>query len=90
MSEFEVTCKVEKGERDIAGGEDCFCYYTQPNYEERIVRCKDCKFYDTTGVYTDYTRDLQEQNCYHFKDYEGSPMPVEPDGFCSWGERRDD
>lgn len=59
------------------------------NVHERIVRCKDCKFYDTEGVYTDYTRELQENNCYHFKDYEGSPMPVGPDGFCAWGELRE-
>lgn len=78
--EFEVTCKVTKGERDIAYGEDCYCYYTQPNYNERIVRCRDCGA-DTTpdGVRLNYRRYCILQD-----------RIVEPNGFCAWGEVRDD
>ena len=42
---------------------------------ERVVRCRDCKFY------------LKEHKwCYYFEDSEFCP---EPDGFCAWGERSD-
>lgn len=38
----EYTCAVVKGERNIAYGDDCYCHYTKVNYEEPIVRCRDC------------------------------------------------
>ena len=44
---------------------------------EQIVRCKDCKHVDdyyTTPLY-----------CYR----QTPGRPVEPDGFCAWGERMD-
>lgn len=57
-------------------------------YNEFIVRCKDCKFayemddgmYDCIGhlVETwDYYNDCPKEN------------PVEPNGYCAWGERSD-
>ena len=55
---------------------------------ERVVRCRDCKFsfegtngkLDCFGPLTtswDYQHDVYKEN------------PVEPDGFCAWGERMD-
>lgn len=43
---------------------------------ETIVRCRDCK----------YQRDCY---CDHPKGaYMNAILPVEPDGFCKWGERK--
>lgn len=90
MTEFEVTCKVEKGERNIAYGEDCYCYYTQPNYNERIVRCRDCKY--SQLVFNTFTGFVERQ-CFGYLvttwDYENDkPLNnlVSDNSFCSWGE----
>lgn len=40
---------------------------------ERIVRCRDCRYYKT-NTYSHFTCELLT---FH----------VEPDGFCAWGER---
>ena len=74
---------------------------------ERIVRCRDCKFYTPESM----TREEREFGVYenvwepggcfnpsrcsstwdHIKE---QMVPVgidtDPDGFCKWGERRDD
>jgi hypothetical protein len=43
---------------------------------EEIVRCRDCEYYD------DYT------GCCTRRD-NIAPMAATPDGFCAWGERRE-
>ena len=43
---------------------------------ERIVRCRDCKFYEP-NTYSHFTCELLT---FH----------VEPDGFCAWGVRGED
>lgn len=43
---------------------------------ERIVRCRDCKYYEP-NTYSHFTCELLT---FH----------VDPDGFCAWGERRED
>lgn len=43
---------------------------------ERIVRCRDCKYYEP-NTYSHFTCELLT---FH----------VEPDGFCAWGVRRED
>lgn len=46
--------------------------------EGEIVRCRDCRYYDTENRF----RDMRFcQNLAHY---------AEPDGFCAWGERRTD
>lgn len=59
--------------------------------EEEVVRCRDCKHFcdgrrDTAIGWVDvFTCDSEQWSTV-------SLMPsheVEPDGFCSWGERRD-
>lgn len=42
-----------------------------------IVRCRDCKWFDTH---------TEPNLCYRLDNGE----PVEPDGFCAWGEREVD
>lgn len=58
---------------------ECIYQYTDAGqwgvqWDEEIVRCRDCKFY------------LEEHKwCYHFEDSEFCP---ESNGFCAWGKRR--
>ena len=72
---------------------------------ERIVRCRDCKFYTPEsmtreergfGVYEDVWEPggcFNPERCSHGGDPFGEWYVVgintEPDGFCAWGERRD-
>lgn len=89
MADFECTCSITKGERALAWGDDCYCYYPKPNYTERIVRCRDCKFgvpepngksvvcFGRLVETWDYENGCEKEN------------HVEPDGFCSWGEPRE-
>ena len=55
---------------------------------EEVVRCRDCK-------HAVEHCDTEKLDCKHFSQwdyYEDEPghWPVEPDGFCAWGERRDE
>lgn len=44
----------------------------------KVVRCRDCRFYEETG------------NCNWFECSScGLLAEVEPDGFCAWGERKE-
>lgn len=50
-----------------------------------IVQCRDCKYSTEEGITTE---------CYfcHLPRWNTNPMdasPVEPDGFCAWGKRRE-
>lgn len=59
-----------------------YIYDYTPNKQHRkepIVRCRDCRFYEETG------------NCNWFECSScGLLAEVAPDGFCAWGERRDE
>ena len=53
---------------------------------ERVVRCRDCK-------HAVEHCDTEKLDCTHFSPwdyYEDEPghWPVEPDGFCAWGEEK--
>ena len=72
------------------GAETCIEYEPMPE----VVRCRDCahahEFDDADEGYAEYAGKL---DCRHFAQwdyYDDVPgsWPVEPDGFCSWGERR--
>ena len=59
---------------------------------ERIVRCRDCKHGD---AFCDSSSHAGMIDCMHFAqwDYyndEPGVCPVEPDGFCAWGEPREE
>lgn len=45
-----------------------------------VVRCKDCKYYETH-------RPIHKKVC---EKNEGHLIPMQPDDFCSYGERRKD
>lgn len=58
---------------------------------ERVVRCRDCKHGEP---FCDSSRHAGMIDCLHFAQwdyYDDEPgvCPVEPDGFCAWGEGRD-
>ena len=56
---------------------------------KEIVRCKDCKHYrfvDRTTIFKDNCHN--DSFCLRFVD--GKRMEVEPDGFCAWGEGKDE
>ena len=87
MSEY--ICEREDTRLTVKADGDA-CEFTLPSWTQReeIVRCRDCRYahemldgmYDCFGHLAttwDYYSDEPKQN------------PVEPDGFCAWGERRE-
>ena len=51
---------------------------------EEIVRCRDCKHYYEAEDY--HPQGIYDRRCCkYFDTYDDE---VEPDGFCSWGERK--
>lgn len=61
------------------------CEYSDEMHQviERVVRCKNCKYYDHEDLFDDEmwwcTRGASDENVFE----------VEPDGFCAWGEMKD-
>lgn len=54
-----------------------------------IVRCRDCmhyRFVDRSDIFHDERHN--DRFCLRFVD--GKRMEVEPEGFCAWGERKND
>lgn len=46
---------------------------------QEVVRCRDCFFYDEST-----------NTCSQFIEEVGNiPSPVDPDGFCAWGEGKE-
>lgn len=54
-----------------------------------IVRCRDCKHCREHDMRA-YGGDRDQLLCHHFSMSSGAGWPVEPDGFCAWGERKGD
>lgn len=54
---------------------------------EGVVRCKDCKHYRNhpNGLCYMHTEPYENK-----KGFKGDAVCVEPDDFCSYGERKDD
>ena len=53
----------------------------------QIVRCKDCKYYRNHPNGLCYLHTKQKEN---ERGYSGEAVCVEPDDFCSYGERREE
>ena len=53
---------------------------------EEIVRCRDCKHYDDNTISCDYFAHAEYDEVLGY--YVDVLEPVEPDGFCKWGERK--
>lgn len=61
-------------------------YKWATEYREPIVRCRDCKYLEANK----YGYEIAEDDCgciYWDADF---ALGVAPDGFCAWGERRDE
>ena len=56
---------------------------------EYIVRCRDCKHMHAVRSW--YSDNLVDE-CWLHANHENAlgRYPTEPNGFCAWGERRDD
>lgn len=53
-----------------------------------VVRCKDCKYFSAVD-----NRFYKTQECYRIMIPDGDedfPIDTTEDGFCSWGERKED
>lgn len=52
---------------------------------EPIVRCRDCKYYDDEP-------DLESSDpeCWRDPEHRGQSVWTSPNGFCAWGERREE
>ena len=56
---------------------------------EEIVRCRDCKYMHTVRSWLG----MDVDECWLHADRESGALGkerTEPDGFCKWGERRED
>lgn len=87
-------CKAEKKDHngcwcracwvdDMLDEVDCF----QPADVAPVVRCKDCKHYRNYPNGLCYLHTEPKTNA---RGYSGEAVCVEPDDFCSYGERKDD
>ena len=65
-----------------AGGECDFGALHEP-----IVRCRDCKHYDDVVVGCEHFSHSEYDKTFGY--YVDVLEPVEPDGFCKWGERKE-
>lgn len=53
----------------------------------KVVRCRDCKWYhNANDKYFPRTCDHWSEMFSHYEDWES----VDENGFCSWGERKDE
>lgn len=91
MSRLIDADKLEK--QEYWGNERCFDYVDAEDIDNAptvdavpVVRCKDCKHY----------RNYQNGLCYlhtepktNARGYSGDAVCVEPDDFCSYGEKKD-
>ena len=81
MSEY--ICEREDTRLTVKTDGDA-CEFTLPSWtqKEEIVRCRDCRHYELhPGGIDACNREHEESDWY---------MIVEPGGFCSWGERKQD
>ena len=53
---------------------------------EEIVRCRDCKHFTPKGT---YKFENGKTNADYCKYVRGWMMQITPDGYCKWGERKD-
>ena len=70
-------CETLKGKIENSWAETCMAYRRKERFAE-VVRCKDCKYGNTT------MKLLPGEVCCEFHDF----TLVKADDFCSCGERR--
>lgn len=91
MSRLIDADKLEK--QEYWGNERCFDYVDAEDIDNAptvdavpVVRCKDCKHYRNYPNGLCYLHTEPKSNA---RGYSGEAVCVEPDDFCSYGERKD-
>lgn len=80
----EYVCELTDDYPDVPFGSDDYSGTVERG--ERIVRCRDCRNaveHCDTGLL-----DCLYFAQWHYYDDQSWQCPVEPDGFCAWGEER--
>lgn len=77
---YDICYKIEHYGRDLETNIPCELFIGV-NDRVEVVRCKDCKhkFTEYDGSFT----------CNVFSNSYGLPYRINPDDFCSYGERRE-
>lgn len=52
-----------------------------------IVRCRDCKHFTPKGTHKFEDGNVNADYCKYVR---GWLLQITPDGFCAWGERKED
>ena len=88
MSEYIVDGAVPNRTVRVEDEREVYWHMTHLPVREEIVRCRDCKHCREHDMRA-YGADRNQLLCHHFSMSSGAGWPVEPDGYCAWGERRD-
>ena len=67
-----------------------YIYDYTPNKQhakEEIIRCRDCTRFIPQGTYRFNGGVVNKDTCDVIR---GFVVQIDPDGFCAWGERRED
>lgn len=77
-------------ESEYVGGTNGISKFWLTN--KQIVRCRDCKYMETVDLSSHFDEDHKhdQQQCNRIRSLDCFFMPVELDGFCAWGERKED
>lgn len=78
--------QIERGATDAFDAFDDALQDTPTVDAEVVVRCKDCKHYRNYPNGLCYLHTEQKTNA---RGYSGEAVCVEPDDFCSYGERKE-
>lgn len=89
MAEYMKKDCVHYGDCDFQSMVGCpsFCVQYKHKDDVRVVRCKDCKHYRNhpNGLCDCWTEPYANE-----RGYKGDMHCVEPDDFCSYGERKEE
>lgn len=82
MAEYVVDLNGVETKEAVTGDDRLMALWGLP-VRERIVRCRDCEYYrDHEWMLVTDVSDV----CHFWAD----GVKVEPDGFCKWGERKEE
>lgn len=90
MSEYIVDGAVPNHTVCVEDEREVYWHMTHLPVREEIVRCRDCEYArHYHPFYMGKRSPIEEWYCQWHSNAEGA-SEIEPDGFCAWGERRDD
>lgn len=82
--------KCGNDENDIAVQHDIETIRKLPSTEPKIVRCKDCAYYNWDCIDAPYGMTEMIRWCDLHYDAGNENLEVNPDDYCKWGKRRAD